>query len=58
MSRSLWIATFALSIAVLSAGFVYAFQLPTGESGPLPLLIGVPFAILARISWQRLRRAA
>lgn len=58
MSRNLWIATFALSVAALMGGFVYALQLPSGEGGPLPLLIGAPFAILARVSWRRLRRTA
>lgn len=53
--RAVWSVVLVLCLLWIVGGFGYA--LSVGRGYALPLLLSVPAVILARIAWQRVRRA-
>ena len=54
--RTLWTASFALSIAGLVGGLLYTYALPIEDPSLIPTLMAVPLAIIARISLGQMRK--
>lgn len=56
MSRTLWTTVLLLCVAATVGSLFYSLRAPGGQL--LPLLVAMPFVILAKIAWRQIRRPA